>query len=139
MENSESALYELVGLNAISLHSPSALYVNMASANLSDIRTLIDSGSTSSFLDSRFAQRNNLKIKDLKTPLRLTPFNGTTTLSGLITQSTQQTIRFPCGICHEIMFLLTCLDRSASAILGYSWLRQHNLLINWVTHKLTFE
>ena len=65
-------------------------------------------------------------------------FNGTTTSSGLITQSTQQTTCFPCRICHEIMFLLTCLDWSASAVLGYSWLCQHNLSINWVTHKPTF-
>jgi len=110
VSSSESALYELVRLNAVSLHSPSALYVNIASANLSDIRTLIDSSSTSSFLNSQFAQRNNLKIKDLKTLLRLMLFDGTTTSSGLITQSTQQTIRFLCGICHEITFLLTRLD-----------------------------
>ena len=56
--------YKLVRLNAVSLHSPSSLYVNIASATLRDIRTLINSGSTNSFLNSRFAQQNNLKIND---------------------------------------------------------------------------
>jgi len=31
------------------------------------------------------------------------------------------------------------LDRSASAVLGYSWLHRHNPLIDWVTHEIEFR
>lgn len=36
-------------------------------------------------------------------------------------------------------FLLTTLDGSASVVLRYSWLHRHNLLIDWVTHDITFR
>ena len=38
-----------------------------------------------------------------------------------------------------VRFLLTPLDRSPSAVLGYSWLHLHNPSINWVMHEIMFR
>jgi hypothetical protein len=136
-----TALLEIVCLNAISFSNPTALFINLSSnnlKNLKNIRALVDSGSTDCFIDSRFTLNNNLKIENLVTPLHLTLFDGSSMSSGLIYQFTQQTLHFPCRTSHDFKFLLTALDQSASAVLGYSWLCKENLLIDWVNHDITF-
>ena len=90
-------------------------------------------------MDSQFAINNQLPLENLQTPLRLTLFDGSAASQGLIIQSTTLDIQFPCSTQHRVMFLLTPLDRSATAVLGYSWLHRHNPLINWVTHEITFR
>ena len=116
-----------------------ALYISLKSQNTKNINTLIDSGSSVSFLDSRFALQNNLQLSNLKTPLKLTLFDGSQASNGLIYQYTDLEVEFPCTTRHTIRFLITTLDRSTAAVLGYSWLHQQNPTINWVTHQLTFR
>ena len=144
MSNSVSAsidlaLLEEVRLNASSFSSHSALFIDLNLQNTKNIRALINSGASDNFMESRFAINHSYPIENLKTPLHLTLFNGSAASHSLITQYTTLNIGFPCGTQHTIRFLLTLLDRSATAILGYSWLLQHNPLINWVSHKITFQ
>ena len=133
------ANYEEVTINATSFSSPSALFINLKTKNLQNIRTLIDSGASDCFIDSRFALASRLQLSNLKTPLRLSLFDGSIATQGLISQSTTLDVSFPCGTHQKIRLLLTPLARSTAVVLGYSWLRQHNPLINWVTHELTFR
>ena len=106
---------------------------------LKNITTLLDSGSTDCFIDSRFAINNQLPLENLEKPLRLSLFNGSTASQGLILQSTTLDVTFPCGTRHRVCFLLTPLDPSASAVLGYSWLIQTNPSINWITQEINFR
>jgi hypothetical protein len=137
--SNESAPLKQVHLNAASFRSPSALFINIETENLQNIRTLVDSGSSDCFLDSHFALSNNFILKNLSKPLHLSLFDGSTAANGIIIQYTTQNIRLPCGAQHPVRFLLTTLDRSASAVLGYSWLHRHNPSIDWVTHEITFR
>lgn len=137
--SSDSAPLERTHLNAASFRSPSALFIDIHTETTKNIRTLIDSGLSDCFIDSCFAISNNFKLENLATPLRLHLFDGSTTSSGLIVQFTNLIIRLPCGAQHPIRFLLTSLDNSASAVLGYSWLRRYNPSIDWVTHDITFR
>ena len=73
----------------------SALQILLKSPNTKNILTLIDSGSSVSFLDSRFALQNNLKLSNLKMPLRLMLFDSTPASSGLIYQYTDLSIKIP--------------------------------------------
>jgi hypothetical protein len=83
-----TAPLETVRLNAVSFSNPTALYVNISSNTIKNIRVLIDSGSSDCFIDSRFALEHKLLIHDLTTPLQLTLFDGSATTSGLIRQFT---------------------------------------------------
>ena len=107
--------------------------------NTKNITVLLNSGSTDCFINSRFAIDNHLPLQNLEKPLRLSLFDGSTASQGLIIQSTTLDIYFTCSTRHRVQFLLTPLDPSASAVLGYSWLTQYNPLIDWVTQELKFR
>jgi hypothetical protein len=133
-----SAPFEQVHLNAASFWSPSALFIDIHTENIQNICTLIDSGSSDCFIDSRFTLANNFHLKNLPIPLCLSLFDGSASANRLIIQFTTQKIHLPCGAQQPVHFLLTTLDHSASAVLGYSWLHRYNLLIDWVMHNITF-
>ena len=116
-----------------------ALYISLKSQSTKGTNTLIDTGPSVSFLDSRFALQNNLQLSNLKTPLRRTLFNGSQASNGLIYQCTDLEVEFPYSSQHTIRFLITTLDRSTAAVLGYSWLHQWNPTINWVSPQPTFR
>ena len=137
--SSTPATLETKSSNADSPSDSNAIYVSLKSDNIKNIHTLIDSGSSVSFLDSRFALQHNLKISNLKRPLRLTLFDGSPASSGLLYQYTDLEVEFPCSTRHPIRFLLTTLDHATQAVLGYSWLHLHNPSINWATHELIFR
>jgi hypothetical protein len=65
-------------------------------------------------------------------------FDSSTASSGHIYQYTDLDVKFPCATHHSIQFLLTTLDQSTHAVLGYLWLLLQNLLIDWIMHQLTF-
>ena len=129
---------EEVRLNALSLSSHSALFIDIQIQNIKNICTLINSGASDNFMDSRFAIDNGFALQNLQNPIRLTLFDGSAASHGLIQQFCTLDVDFPCGAQHSIRFLLTLLDRSASVILGFTWLICHNPLIDWIQHKITF-
>ncbi len=64
------ALLEEVCLNALSFTSHSALFTNLKLQNTQNIRTLIDSGASDNFMDSRFAIDNGLALQNLALPYK---------------------------------------------------------------------
>ena len=135
----DPATFEAVFLNATSFFASSALCTTLKTQNVKNIRTLIDSGASDCFIDSRFAIAQNFPLQNLKKPLHLSLFDGSSASHGLISQCTILTVEFPCKTQHEIRFYLTPLHRSTAAVLGYSWLRKYNPSIDWVTHELRFQ
>ena len=129
---------EEVCLNALSLSSHSALFIDIQIQNIKNIHTLIDSGASNNFMDSHFAIDNGFALQNLQNPIRLTLFDGSAASHGLIQQFCTLDVDFPCGAQHSIHFLLTPLDRSASVVLGFTWLIRHNPSIDWIQHKITF-
>src|SRR5258706_4750404 len=134
-----SAPLDVVKLNPASFHSPSVLYLKINMERLENISPRLASGSTDCFINSRFTIDNNLPLQNLEKPLRLSLFDGSTASQGLILQSMILDIQFPCGTQHQVCFLLTPLDQSASTVLGYSWLTLYNPLIDWVMQEVKFR
>ena len=92
-----SAPLEEVRLNALSLTSHSALFIDLQIQNIKNIRALIDSGASDNFMDSRFAIANGFAPQNLQNPIRLTLFDGSAASHGLIQQFCTLDVDFPCG------------------------------------------
>ena len=135
---SEMAPLTDVRLNALSLASHSALFIDLQIQNTKNIRALVDSGASDNFMDIHFTIDNGYILQNLQNPLRLTLFDGSAASHSLIHQSTTLDIEFPCGTRHSVRFLLTPLDRSASVVLGFTWLIRHNPSIDWIQCKISF-
>jgi len=48
-------------------------------------------------------------------------------------------ITFSTGETHHLELFITSLDENYSLVLGYDWLAQHNLSIDWMETKITFR
>ena len=68
----------------------------------------------------------------LPEPISLFLFDGSPTPSGVITHAINLTITVPGFAPKEVVFYLTKLHQLAKLVLGLSWLRLENPLVDWV-------
>src|SRR5260370_30420890 len=80
---------------------------------------------------------NKFKFLYLLKAIPLRMFNGSTTLA--VEKKVHIPITFPTGEKHNMEFFITNLDEEYSVVLGYNWLTQHNLIIDWVETKIMFQ
>jgi Retroviral aspartyl protease len=124
-------------LNAAALTDELSLIVSLSSDSVPSFRTLIDSGSTDSFMDISFAEKMRIPKLRLQHPLQLVLFDGSS--PGQITHFVTIPIRFPSGKRMSVDFLLTKLDPSCLAVLGYRWLARYNPTIDWARGHISFQ
>ncbi len=70
-------------------------------------------------------------------PIPLQLFDGSSTTS--VVCKTRVPITMPTGETHEVEFFVTKLDKGYLVVLGYDWLVQHNLAIDWIETKVIFR
>src|SRR5260370_30161139 len=121
-------------LNATPL-SPNSFILSLTSAlTRGPFQALLDSGSSHSFVDEIFAQCNKFTLVYLTEPIPLQLFDGSSMTS--VVCKTRVPITMPTGETHEVEFFIMKLDKGYSVVLGYDWLVQHNLAIDWIETKV---
>jgi hypothetical protein len=112
----------------------------LLSLNISkiSIKALLDSGATHCFIDSSLVSDHRLPSTPLPKPLRLRLFDGSYA-SELIDYEVTIPVQFAPGTILPVSFLVTPLDPDISAVIGLSWLHQHNLLVDWVNNRINFR
>src|SRR5260370_40913325 len=124
-------------LNATSLSPDSFILLLTSALTHGPFQALLDLGSSHSFVDEIFAQHNKFTLVYLMEPIPLLLFNGSSMTS--VVCKTQVPITMLTGETHDVEFFITKLDKGYSVVLGYNWLVQHNLAINWIETSVIFR
>src|SRR5258708_29229394 len=80
---------------------------------------------------------SRLKTSYLPRAIPLRMFDGSTTST--VDRMCHLPITFSTSESHTMDLFVTKLDEEYSVVLGYDWLTQHNLSIDWVEMKITFQ
>ena len=100
--------------------------------------TLIDSGASRPFIDVSIAEKHPENATELESPLVLELFDGQPSSAGEITHLYRDTISFEDGTIQVVTFYITKLHPTAPIVLGLSWLRDVNPIIDWKDLTVTF-
>lgn len=91
---------------------------------------MVDSSATNLFINCQFISANCVATKQLNKEIPLYNINGSKNQAGFITEFAELTMEIN-GHKEKAQFLVTELGPE-DVILGITWLRQHNPLIDWL-------
>ena len=101
------------------------------------IPALLDSRANATFIDKAVAKRLGLTLEALANPIRIFNVDRSRNSAGDVTHAVNMTIDF-LGHREELHAEVTNLGKN-SLILGYTWLKKHNPLIDWEKGTVKFN
>lgn len=99
---------------------------------------LIDSGAKgASYIDKRFTKKENIPLHKLRKATSILNVNGMLNQGGSIEKYAKVTVLVQ-GQTSSVPLLVMTLGQE-TVILGYPWLRQENLIIDWRAQTITWR
>jgi predicted aspartyl protease len=94
-----------------------------------ETQALLDSGASGEFMDSEFAKLNNIPLIKLSKPQITRNADGTQNEQGVVMHKAVINLRIN-GKEEPMSFFIAGLGKD-NVILGLTWLRKHNPIVNW--------
>ena len=101
-----------------------------------DEDALLDCSATGLFMDLKWAQGNFISMTELEYPILVYNVDGSHNSVDSITHETML-IMIHKGHREKVMFKICNLGK-VNLIIGYTWLKKHNLEIDWKTGEIEF-
>ena len=98
---------------------------------------MLYSRANTTFIDTSVAEWLGLLLKPLVNPIRVFNVDRTHNLAGEVTHTTTLTMEY-LGHCEELRAEVMNLGKN-SLILGYTWLKKHNPVIDWQAGTIKFS
>ena len=98
------------------------------------IKALIDSGATRLFIDQGYVNRSRLTTQTLSKPIPVFNVDSTPSKAGYIWEVVDVVLRYQ-DHSECVQFAVTGLGKQ-DVILGYTWLREHNSEVDWITKEV---
>ena len=95
---------------------------------------LLDCGATGLFVDKGFVDRNKITTRTLTRPIPVYNIDGTRNEAGSICEVVDVILRYK-DHSERVQFAVTGLGKQ-DAILGYTWLKDHNPEVDWITKEV---
>ena len=101
-----------------------------------DENALLDCGATGLFIDTKWAKGNFISMTELEYPIHVYNVDGSRNSVGSITHEATL-IMIHKGHREKVTFEICDLGK-VNLIIGYTWLKKHNLEIDWTTGEIEF-
>ncbi|GLB39313.1 putative retrotransposable element tf2 155 kda protein type 1-like [Lyophyllum shimeji] len=101
------------------------------------LKALLDSGASGLFLHIHFVREHGLTTRTLSWPIPVNNLDGTANAAGAITEVIDLVLRYN-GHSERVVFAVTDLGEQ-DMILGYTWLKKHNLEIDWAAGTVSMS
>ena len=98
---------------------------------------MLDSRATTTFIDTSVAEQLGLLLQALATPICVFNIDGSRNLAGNVTHTTTITMEYH-GHREELCAKVMNLGKNL-LILGYTWLKKHNPVIDWQMGTMKFS
>ncbi|KAG9217971.1 hypothetical protein CCMSSC00406_0009791 [Pleurotus cornucopiae] len=99
---------------------------------------MLDCGASDSFIDQGFVKKNNIKTKKLAYPaVVIRNADGTSNNAGRVTEKVEIRMLFRGHL--EVMVLYVTNLGNVDVILELTWLKKHNLEIDWKTEEVVMS
>jgi hypothetical protein len=95
---------------------------------------LLDCGATGLFVDRGFVDRNRITTRTLTRPIPVYNVDGTRNEAGSVHEVVDVILRYK-DHSERVQFAVTGLGKQ-DAILGYTWLKEHNPEVDWITKEV---
>ena len=98
------------------------------------VKALLDSGAMGNFIDRDFIQTKDINTQSISRPIPVYNVDGSPNEAGQISEVVDVVLHYKTH--SERMLLAVSSLRRQNMILSYTWLKNHNLEVNWQTGEV---